>query len=69
MILDNVDNQSMAEYVDKFIPQSGFVLITSQSEDAAAYLVGNHTNILAVGSIENKKALSLLRKKLRREIK
>jgi hypothetical protein len=68
MILDNVDDRSMAEYVDKFIPQSGFVLITSRSEDTASYLVGDHTNILTVGSMENEKALSLLRKKLRREI-
>jgi hypothetical protein len=68
MILDNVDDRSMAEYVEKFIPPRGFVLVTSRHEDAAAYLVGDHKNIITVGSMGNEQALSLLRKKLRREI-
>ncbi|KAF2464739.1 TPR-like protein [Lindgomyces ingoldianus] len=68
MILDNVDDRSMAEYVDKFIPQNGFVLVTSRNEDAAAYLVGDHTNIITVGPMRNENALALLRKKLRREV-
>ena len=68
MILDNVDDRSMAEDIDKFIPQNGFVLITSRSEDAAAYLVGDYKNIITVHPMRNESALSLLRKKLRQEI-
>ncbi|KAF2679379.1 HET-domain-containing protein [Lentithecium fluviatile CBS 122367] len=68
MILDNVDDRSMAEYVDNFIPQNGFVLVTSRSEDAAAYLVGGHTNIIPVGPMGKEQALDLLHKRLRREV-